>query len=80
MSAVTGRRAPTALTTIVDACRRHGVVPGIHASGALAARRLEQGFMMITVAGDLLALRTKMAEELAQARGAAATTGTSSIY
>ena len=69
-----------ALTTIVDACRRHGVVPGIHASGALAARRLEQGFMMITVAGDLLALRTKMAEELAQARGAAATTGTSSIY
>ena len=60
-----------ALETIVAGCRRHGVVPGIHASGALAERRLEQGFLMVTVAGDLLAMRTKMAEELAEARGAA---------
>ena len=27
-----------ALETIVDACERHGVVPGIHASPALAGR------------------------------------------
>ncbi len=59
-----------ALLTIVAACTRAGVVPGIHATGALAARRLEQGFRMITVAGDLLAMRTKMAEEIAIARGA----------
>ena len=59
-------------------CRRHGVVPGIHASGALAERRLEQGFLMVTVANDLLSMRTRMAEELAQARAAdAAPEGTS---
>jgi hypothetical protein len=45
-------------------------VPGIHASGALAERRVEQGFLMVTVANDLLSMRTRMAEELAQARGA----------
>ena len=59
-----------ALERIVAACRRAGVVPGIHGSGALAAKRREIGFQMITVAGDMLAMRTKMAEELAQARGA----------
>ncbi len=57
-----------ALATIVAACRQHGVVPGIHASGALAARRLEEGFRMITVSSDLLAVRTRMAEELDEAR------------
>ena len=33
-----------ALAAIVDACGRHGVVPGIHASGALAGKRLGAGF------------------------------------
>ena len=60
-----------ALEAIVAGCRRHGVVPGIHASGALAERRLEQGFLMVTVSNDLLSMRTRMAEELAQAKGAA---------
>jgi len=70
-----------ALATIVAACRKAGVVPGIHASGALAERRLEQGFQMITVAGDLLAMRTRLTEELAQARGAAKpTTSTTAVY
>jgi 4-hydroxy-2-oxoheptanedioate aldolase len=59
-----------ALRQIVTACRAHGVVPGIHASGALAARRIEQGFRMITVSSDLVALRTRMGEELAEARAA----------
>jgi 4-hydroxy-2-oxoheptanedioate aldolase len=57
-----------ALAAIAAACRRHGVVPGIHASGALAGRRVEQGFRMITVSSDLLALRTRMGEELDEAR------------
>jgi 4-hydroxy-2-oxoheptanedioate aldolase len=69
-----------ALAVIVAACRKHGVVPGIHATGALAARRLEQGFRMITVSGDMLAMRTRMAEELAQSRAAPAPTSDGSIY
>ena len=46
-----------ALSAIVAACRRHGIVPGIHATGALTPRRLEQGFRMVTVTSDLVALR-----------------------
>jgi 4-hydroxy-2-oxoheptanedioate aldolase len=64
-----------ALAAIVKACRNAGVVPGIHASGALAARRLEQGFQMITVSNDMLAMRTRMAAELAESRGAAPQAG-----
>jgi len=59
------------------------VVPGIHASGALAERRLEQGFLMVTVSNDLLSMRTRMADELAQARGAAeaaATAPATAVY
>jgi 4-hydroxy-2-oxoheptanedioate aldolase len=59
-----------ALTSIVEACGRHGVVPGIHASGALAGKRLEQGFRMITVANELLAMRTGLSAELELARNA----------
>ena len=69
-----------ALLTIAAACRRAGVVPGIHSTGALAERRLQQGFQMITVSGDMLAMRTRMAEELAEARGAERPSGTNSIY
>lgn len=64
-----------ALAAIVKACNEHGVIPGIHASGALAARRLEQGFKMITVSNDLLAMRTRMQAELGEARGAQPATG-----
>ena len=69
-----------ALLTITAACRRAGVVPGIHASGALAERRLQQGFQMITTSADLLAMRTRMGEELAQARGAEHPAGSTAIY
>jgi 4-hydroxy-2-oxoheptanedioate aldolase len=69
-----------ALRTIVAGCRKHGVVPGIHSTGALAARRVEMGFQMITVAGDLLAMRTKMGEELALARGTAQPVASKSVY
>jgi 4-hydroxy-2-oxoheptanedioate aldolase len=57
-----------ALTTIVAACGRHGVVPGIHATGALTPKRREQGFRMITVTSDQVALRAAYASELAAAR------------
>ena len=42
----------SALATIVAGCERHGVVPGIHASSALAAARHGAGFRMITVGFD----------------------------
>ena len=51
------------------ACERHGVVPGIHASGALTSLRREQGFRMITIGSDLLALRAGFDAELAAAAG-----------
>jgi 4-hydroxy-2-oxoheptanedioate aldolase len=57
-----------ALATIVAACRRHGVVPGIHATGALTPRRREQGFRMITVTSDAVAVRAGYDSELAAAR------------
>ena len=69
-----------ALHAIVAACRRNGVVPGVHASGELVERRLEQGFMMVTVAADLVAMRTKMTEDLARARGVAPDRGSASPY
>ena len=43
--------------------------PGIHASGALAERRLEQGFLMVTVAEGSAGHADPMADELAEARG-----------
>jgi 4-hydroxy-2-oxoheptanedioate aldolase len=44
------------LTTIVAACDRRGIVAGIHANPEIAAKRLEQGFRMVTVSSDLQAL------------------------
>ena len=57
-----------ALVTIVAACRGAGVVPGIHTTAALVPRRLEQGFRMLTVSTDLVAMRSAMADDLAIAR------------
>jgi 4-hydroxy-2-oxoheptanedioate aldolase len=59
-----------ALATIVAGCRKAGVVPGIHATAALIERRLEQGFRMITVTSDMLAMRSSLVADLATARGA----------
>ncbi|NNE13259.1 MAG: hypothetical protein HKN41_13545, partial [Ilumatobacter sp.] len=69
-----------ALATIVEGCRRHGITPGIHASGALAAKRREQGFRMITVASDALAMRAGFAAELAAADAAAGEPKSSELY
>lgn len=58
-----------ALETIVAACNNAGVTPGIHSSGSLTPRRLEQGFKMITVSADLVAMGVGLRVELAKARG-----------
>jgi 4-hydroxy-2-oxoheptanedioate aldolase len=55
----------SALLRIVESCRKHGVVPGVHAgSGAVAAIRRRQGFKMITVSADLNSMRTGMKVEM----------------
>jgi 4-hydroxy-2-oxoheptanedioate aldolase len=61
-----------ALARIVAACEARGIVPGIHASAALAARRREQGFRMITVSADQQAVADGMRANMKLARGAEA--------
>ncbi len=58
-----------ALETIVAACTNAGVIPGIHSSGTLTPLRLEQGFKMITVTADNVAMNLGVRAELARARG-----------
>ena len=47
-----------ALDRVLDACRRHNVVPGIAGNAQTAGKRVEQGFQLVEVASDagLLAL------------------------
>ena len=56
-----------ALTTIVAACDRAGVIAGIHAAPPIVQKRLDQGFRMVTVTSDLLALHAGVAASLATA-------------
>jgi 4-hydroxy-2-oxoheptanedioate aldolase len=58
-----------ALDAISAACQRAGVVAGIHATGALTGDRLDRGYRMVTVTGDLQAMKIGLAGELARARG-----------
>jgi 4-hydroxy-2-oxoheptanedioate aldolase len=58
-----------AIGHVLDACRRHGILPGIHTGGGAMARRLaEQGFRMCTLSTDAALLRAAVRAELAQAR------------
>ena len=59
-----------ALDAIVAGCRRHGVVPGIHATAALAGKRHAAGFRMITVGTDAGAVLTGLRADLATSRDA----------
>ena len=58
-----------ALNTIVAACKNAGVVAGIHSTGSLTPKRLEQGFTMVTVTADNVAMGVGVRAELAKARG-----------
>jgi 4-hydroxy-2-oxoheptanedioate aldolase len=57
-----------ALARVVETCRRHGVVPGVHSDAATADRRRSQGFRMITVAADVTVLAAGMAEAVRRAQ------------
>jgi 4-hydroxy-2-oxoheptanedioate aldolase len=63
---------------IAEACARHGVVAGIHASAALAAKHAAAGYRMITVSHDISAMVSGAAGDLATVRGAAG--GTQPVY
>jgi 4-hydroxy-2-oxoheptanedioate aldolase len=69
-----------ALERVVAACRRHGVIAGIHSTGALTGRRLEQGFSMVTVTSDVVALRSGLVAEMAHVREHGQATGRDSLY
>ncbi|MFM7687124.1 MAG: HpcH/HpaI aldolase family protein [Actinomycetota bacterium] len=59
-----------AVQTVLDGCRRHGVVPGIHATGGWAPRRLEQGFRLMAATSELGAMEAGLAQAMGAARGA----------
>jgi hypothetical protein len=55
----------------VAACKKFKVAPGVHAVGvanAVECRR-EEGFKLITVISDIVAMKTAVASSLAAARG-----------
>jgi len=68
------------LATIVAGCERHGIVPGIHATGALAPKRRDQGFRMITVSSDALAMKAGYTSELAAARDESSEASSDELY
>lgn len=59
-----------AIERIRTACELHGIVAGIQCdTGALAARRAQEGFAMITVGNEAAFMRSLAASELSEARG-----------
>ena len=65
-----------ALVSVVDACNRHSVTPGIHATPALAAARAQQGFRMITVGFDQTPVMAALRADLRSSRSAVDIGGT----
>src|SRR3989442_13151411 len=54
---------------IAEACKRHGVVAGIHnATAAYALRMIAAGYQFVTLASDSRFLAAKAAEEVAAVR------------
>ena len=68
----------SALQTVVASCQRHGVVPGIHASAALAAKRRGMGFRMITVGFDAAPAMQALRADIQTARSGVGTPSGSS--
>jgi 4-hydroxy-2-oxoheptanedioate aldolase len=59
-----------ALATVVAACQRRGVIPGIHSAAALAAKRHQSGFRMITVSTEVAGAMASLRKDAADARSA----------
>ncbi len=69
-----------ALAAIVAGCERHGVIAGCHTVSELCRRRIEQGFRMITITSDTVALGRALEDELSRARGQEPPARSGSIY
>ena len=69
-----------AVAEILESCARHGVIAGCHTVSELCQRRIEQGFRMITVTSDTVALARALEDELRRARGQEPVTRSSSMY
>lgn len=65
-----GEPFDNALAAVVAACNRHGVVPGVHASAALAEKRSAAGFRMITVGFDSTGMFAALRADLGTSRAA----------
>ena len=61
-----------ALTAIVEGCRAHGVVPGVHADANLSGKRAATGFRMITMGFDFNSMLAGIRADLRKAREATA--------
>ena len=53
---------------IVESCRKHGVVPGVHSNPVVAARRIEEGFRLIRITGDHSAMAHAVREDIRAVR------------
>jgi len=69
-----------ALATVVVACDKAGVAPGIHSTPSLVKTRLQQGFRMVTATSDMLALVAGATAALETARGESGQTVPSPAY
>jgi 4-hydroxy-2-oxoheptanedioate aldolase len=58
----------SAIDRILQACRRHGVVPGIAGNATTAPKRISQGFAMVEVASDSALLAAGAARALGEVR------------
>jgi len=61
--------------TIVNACKKHNVIAGIHANAQIASRHSEAGYQMITISSDTGALAAGTAKDLRSVRGASDASG-----
>lgn len=57
-----------AIATILDGCRRHGVIAGCAGTAQTAAKRLAQGFLFVEVSRDGGAMQRGAAADLGQIR------------
>jgi 4-hydroxy-2-oxoheptanedioate aldolase len=66
-----------AIDAILAACKRHGVVPGIHAGGpVVAAKRVQQGFRFVQMCDDAGSMARAAAEAVGVMRSGAAAADT----
>jgi 4-hydroxy-2-oxoheptanedioate aldolase len=66
---------------ILRACKRHGVIAGIHnATAAYALRMIEEGYQFVTLASDGRHLAAKAAEEVGAVRKSGARIGKLPAY